>query len=77
MGRFCNPASAISFEGAGAGLNTATAWPRSASVRAMGTSRVGRPRSFAGSIVNRNLAIEPLRDLSMFILKAAISQTSG
>ena len=60
MGRFCNPVSAISLEGAGAGLNTATSWPRSASARAMGTRRVGKPRSFAGNMVNKNFAIESL-----------------
>jgi hypothetical protein len=34
--KFVNPASAISLLGAGAGLKTATSWPRSASARAMG-----------------------------------------
>ena len=64
--RFFSPASSISFAGTGAGLNTATSWPRSASTRAMGTRRVGKPRSFAGSMVNRNLAIQNPRLLVYF-----------
>jgi hypothetical protein len=58
MGRFVNPASLISLAGAGDGLNRATSWPRSASMRAIGTSRVGSPRSFAGTIVKSSLAID-------------------
>src|ERR1035441_4650695 len=63
IGRFISPASSISFAGAGAGLNTATSCPRSASSRAIGTSRVGKPRSFTGNIVNRNLDIDTLHGI--------------
>ena len=44
MGRLRNPASTISFEGAGAGLNTATSWPGEPSFRSLdsaGTVKCG------------------------------------
>ncbi len=76
-GRFVSPASEMSFAGAGDGLNTATWWPRSARARAMGTRRVGKPRSSAGSIVNRNLAIRAVRESPCSILKLGKSQIAG
>jgi hypothetical protein len=73
-GRFVSPAPEMSFAGAGDGLNTATWWPRSAKARAMGTRRVGKPRSLAGSMVNRNLPSGALRESHCSILKLGKSQ---
>ena len=41
-------------DGARAGLEKATSWPRAANSRAIGNERVIRPRSFVGRVVSRS-----------------------
>ena len=57
-GTTASPDSAISFTGAGAGLQTATLCPRLASSRAIGTRKVGKPKSFENSIVDKKCAMQ-------------------
>ena len=51
---FAKCASAINLDGARAGLEKATSWPRAANSRAIGKERVIRPRSFVGRVVSRS-----------------------
>ncbi len=61
MGTVASPDSAISRAGACDGLHMATLCPRLASSRAIGTMRVGKPKSFEISIVNKKRAIDTSR----------------
>ena len=59
-GRFLSPASSISLLGAAAGQQKAISCPRFANSLAMGTVRVGKPRSLVNSVVKRNFFISTL-----------------